>query len=90
MSNHLTRIHSRLVIFKLNLASAIILEQDLVDYSSNGEKQFISKKTISYQPIKCRFGRFGTTSAIYLNRTYIKCITPKIEDVYLSKFRIQI
>lgn len=45
------------------------------------------KKSFSYQPIKCRFGRFGTSSAIYVNRTMIKCITPRIEDVLLFKIQ---
>jgi len=30
--------------------------------------------------IKCKFGRFGTTSATYINRTTILCLTPNIQD----------
>jgi len=58
--------------------SAIIIEENIVDMT--GDRKIISKKSFTYQPIKCRFGRFGTSSAIYVNRTLIKCITPKIED----------
>ena len=68
------------VYFKIISASATISEQNIVDYSK--EKKIIIKKSFAYQPIKCRFGRFGTSSGIYVNRTLIKCITPKIEDVF--------
>lgn len=40
-------------------------------------------KSFSYQPIACRFGRFGITIGKYVNRTLIKCITPGITDVLL-------
>ena len=30
--------------------------------------------------LKCKFGRFGTTSATYINRTTILCLTPSISD----------
>lgn len=30
--------------------------------------------------IKCKFGRFGTTSATFINMTTILCLTPNIED----------
>jgi len=30
----------------------------------------------SYGAIKCRFGRFGETVAVFLNTTHVKCVTP--------------
>ena len=30
--------------------------------------------------LKCKFGRFGVTTATYLNKTTILCLTPNIED----------
>ena len=30
--------------------------------------------------IKCRFGRFGTSAATYINKTHILCLTPNIQD----------
>merc|ERR1712183_261886 len=40
----------------------------------------------SYGAIKCRFGRWGETVAVYLNETHVKCVTPSTsdepEDVY--------
>ena len=38
-------------------------------------------KSFTYQPIVCRFGRFGMTAGTYVNSTLIKCITPAIDDV---------
>ena len=40
----------------------------------------MSKKDFIYQPISCRFGRFGITSGEYVNRTLIKCLSPDIQD----------
>ncbi len=42
--------------------------------------KLIEKKSISYQPVMCRFGRFGVTEGKYVNRTLIKCLTPVIAD----------
>lgn len=40
----------------------------------------------SYGAIKCRFGRFGETVAVFLNETHVKCVTPTTseapEDIY--------
>lgn len=30
--------------------------------------------------IKCKFGRFGSTSATYINKTTILCLTPAISE----------
>merc|ERR1712160_214866 len=30
--------------------------------------------------IKCRFGRFGESIAVYLNETAVKCVTPSIPE----------
>jgi len=40
----------------------------------------------SYGAIKCRFGRFGETVAVFLNETHVKCMSPATseapEDIY--------
>ena len=61
--------------------SATVHEEEYVILNNNGsDKLKSSKVSVKYQPILCRFGRFGVTEAEYLNRTNIKCNTPKIED----------
>lgn len=39
--------------------------------------------------IKCKFGRFGETIAVYVNETSVKCLTPSLlenpEDIYREK-----
>lgn len=30
--------------------------------------------------IKCKFGRFGTSAATYINKTHILCLTPSISE----------
>jgi len=30
--------------------------------------------------IKCKFGRFGSSAATYVNKTHILCLTPNIQD----------
>jgi len=30
--------------------------------------------------MRCKFGRFGDASAIYINETFIKCTTPPFDD----------
>ncbi len=34
--------------------------------------------------VKCSFGRFGSTPAIYLNSTTVRCVTPNIKDEVFS------
>lgn len=34
----------------------------------------------SYGGLRCRFGRFGETVAVYLNETHVKCMTPSVPD----------
>ncbi len=61
--------------------SATVHEEEYVILNNNGSDKLKSTKvSTKYQPILCRFGRFGVTEAEYLNRTNIKCNTPKIED----------
>ena len=64
-----------------SMPSATILEEqyDVLNDEGN-EAQAGESTTIAYQPILCRFGRFGTTAAEYFNRTHIKCLTPHIID----------
>jgi hypothetical protein len=52
-----------------------------MDFSKSAEGKILSKKSFNYQPISCRFGRFGSTVGQYVNRTLIKCLTPSIGDV---------
>lgn len=44
--------------------------------------------------IKCRFGRFGETLAVYINETAIKCVTPAVsdepEDIYRESVEFSI
>jgi len=35
----------------------------------------------------CQFGRFGSTQAIYINETMIKCVTPAVDDEPDSIYR---
>lgn len=30
--------------------------------------------------MRCKFGRFGEASAIYINETFVKCTTPPFDD----------
>lgn len=63
-----------------SLPSASNVEEDLVDFSKSAEGKIVSKKSFIYQPISCRFGRFGSTVGQYVNRTIIKCLTPNVGD----------
>ena len=61
--------------------SATINEEEFIVLANDGTERLKKNKvTVKYQPILCRFGRFGVTEAEYFNRTNIKCNTPKIED----------
>jgi hypothetical protein len=46
----------------------------------SGGPEESSARGAALSPIKCRFGRFGESSAVYLNSTCIKCTTPPIND----------
>lgn len=41
--------------------------------------------------IKCRFGRFGVSSAVVINSTSLKCVSPSVtdepEDIYREKVK---
>lgn len=62
--------------------SAAIIEEDVVDFSGKGNAngKIINRKSFAYEPIACKFGRFGITVGQYVNRTMIRCITPSIDD----------
>ena len=61
--------------------SASIIEQDYTVLDNNNKNNLKSKKKdFNYQPILCKFGKYGTTEAEYLNRTNIKCLSPNIKD----------
>jgi hypothetical protein len=64
------------------------VEEDLLDFSKSAEGKIVSKKSFVYQPISCRFGRFGSTVGQYVNRTIIKCLTPNIGDVNIYIFKM--
>jgi hypothetical protein len=46
----------------------------------SGTSDDSTARSAALSPIKCRFGRFGEASAVYLNSTTIKCTTPPIND----------
>ena len=60
---------------RFRMPSASIVEEQ---YSVDGELK--ESSTFSYQPMLCKFGRFGTTEAEYINSTHVSCLTPKIEN----------
>ena len=69
--------------------SAIIYEND--DINEEGEK--LESKKFEYQPIKCKFGKYGTTDARYINGTRIECLTPPIgsdTDIGYEKVDIEV
>jgi hypothetical protein len=43
-----------------------------------GTQNIASSSSIS--GMRCKFGRFGDASAIYINETFIKCTTPPFDD----------
>jgi hypothetical protein len=70
--------------------SAIIFEDDSPLYGEDGE--VLPNKKFEYQPIRCKFGKFGTTEAKYINRTRIECLTPPIknDDIGYEKVDIEV
>lgn len=60
--------------------SASIIEIDKMDYRIDKNGTVVHKTSFNYEPILCRFGRFGTTEAIYVDSTHISCVTPSIKD----------
>ena len=42
--------------------------------------------------LKCKFGRFGTTQATYINKTTLLCLTPNIQEdpSYISTENVQV
>jgi len=63
-----------------SMPSATVVEEDIIDYSNSASGTVVNKKSFTYLPVACRFGRFGITVGKYVNRTLIKCITPGIDD----------
>ncbi|MCQ2816881.1 MAG: IPT/TIG domain-containing protein [archaeon] len=70
----------------------VVVEADLNEYYAHpsvaiteenydviGDQSHKSKELLEYEPIKCRFGQFGTTVATRINATHLTCLTPKIE-----------
>jgi hypothetical protein len=51
--------------------------------SSNEEEH----RTTALSPLKCRFGRFGETTAVFVNSTTIKCTTPPTDESPDSIYR---
>ena len=84
-STHITPVHLKCddleqQFFSMPLASIIESEYQVI--SKNGQPYREAKSTIGEQPIVCRFGKYGTTEAEFLNKTDITCLTPnfKVED----------
>lgn len=47
---------------------------------TNSDDQDIAIGLAIQSSIKCKFGRFGESIAVYLNETAVKCITPSIPE----------
>ena len=57
------------------------------------DKSHKKGERIEYQPIKCKFGRFGTTEGTYINKTRVICYTPPIknpDDIGYEKVDIEV
>jgi hypothetical protein len=54
--------------------------------NDNSEASEVAAALLMGNHIKCKFGRFGETLAVYVNETSIKCVTPSVldepEDIY--------
>ena len=57
-----------------------IPDSETIKDQSNLSDEQQENKPLSLSPIKCRFGRFGETNAMYINATYIKCTTPPTDE----------
>lgn len=57
-----------------------------LESSGSDEASEVAAALLMGNHIKCKFGRFGETLAVYVNQTAIKCVTPSVldepEDVY--------
>lgn len=54
---------------------------------SQEEASFSNARPGALSAIRCKFGRFGETSAVYINSTTIKCTTPPADDAPDSVYR---
>ena len=50
----------------------------------------VNNSGIYQNPIMCKFGRFGTSEAVYINERVLKCRTPTIEDDPSSVYREEV
>ena len=58
-----------------NSGNVIIVLFDLFLAMPNG-----GQSSIGPYGIECKFGRFGTSIGMYVNKTTIKCVTPTVQD----------
>ena len=65
-------------LFSVPLAS--IKEEEYIILNKDGEAKRDVKKSVKYQPITCKFDKYGITEAEYINRTDINCLTPNFLD----------
>lgn len=64
------------------IISSLLLLTDLVCFSSATPPP-IGEEFEQYG-IRCKFGRFGTSPATYVNKTTMLCLTPNIKENYSS------
>jgi len=55
--------------------------------ASAGEDSDQHQRSGALSPLKCRFGRFGESTAVFLNSTTIKCTTPPTDESPDSIYR---
>lgn len=60
-------------------------EKETADQSEDNQEQ--ASRASALSAIKCKFGRFGETSGIFINSTTIKCTTPPADDPPDSIYR---
>lgn len=53
-------------------------QMSVINANSNDEDLAIGLS--NFNSIKCQFGRFGESVAVYLNETAVKCVTPSIPE----------
>ena len=63
-----------------SVPSASIKEEEYLILNKDGEAKRGVRKSVKYQPITCKFDKYGITEAEYINRTDINCLTPNFAD----------
>lgn len=61
-----------------------------LDSSGNADASEVASALLMGNHIKCKFGRFGETLAVFVNSTSIKCVTPSVLDEPEDIFREEV